>query len=196
MKAIEGNAPMNRLKSLAKQLKEIVEGLTYLTRKSGLKVERASSLIQMAIFNMEYRLKHHQIKLINGLTDLNDPDFSTKCIRRLVISSLINLIDNSIWWLENKGASNKMLYIGTSLGLPEGPAIVIADNGPGFIDPPECLIEPFFSRKPDGMGLGLHLVSEIMKAQGGRLVFPEVNDLSLPPDINGAIVALVFKEEE
>jgi len=109
----------------------------------------------------------------------------------------MNLIDNSIWWLDNKWgprskAGVKKIYIGTSRDFSEGPAIVVADNGPGFSDPPEYLVEPFMSRKPDGMGLGLHLADQVMKVQGGKLLFPDADDVTLPADYDGAIVALVF----
>jgi len=83
------------------------------------------------------------------------------------------LIDNSIYWLENKGASDKQIYVGTTFQLSGNPTLVVADNGPGFQDAPEYLVEPFFTRKPDGMGLGLHLANEVAKVHGGRLVFPE-----------------------
>ena len=63
-----------------------------------------------------------------------------------------------------------------------------------FIDPPEYLTQPFMSRKPDGMGLGLHLANEIMKAHGGRLLFPQAEDVGLPEGIDGAVVALAFGE--
>jgi nitrogen fixation/metabolism regulation signal transduction histidine kinase len=106
----------------------------------------------------------------------------------------MNLIDNAIYWLENKGASNRQIYLGTTNELDDKPSIVIADNGPGFIDPPEYVIEPFFSRKPDGMGLGLHIANEVMKIHKGRLLFPEAADLSLPKQFTGAIVALQFPE--
>jgi nitrogen fixation/metabolism regulation signal transduction histidine kinase len=109
----------------------------------------------------------------------------------------MNLIDNSIWWLDNKWgeqAGKKKILIEQLSDLNGHQAIVVADNGPGFIDPPEFLIEPFLSRKPDGMGLGLHIASEVMKAQGGELVFPDKGDIDLPKEFNGAVVALSFKE--
>ncbi len=66
----------------------------------------------------------------------------------------MNLIDNSIYWLESRGAPDKQLYIGTSFDLGTGPAIVVADNGPGFQDTPEYLTEAFFTRKNGRDGLG------------------------------------------
>ena len=56
---------------------------------------------------------------------------------------------------------------------------------------------PFVSKKEDGMGLGLHLVDEIMGVNGGKLLFPDNNDFDLPEIYEkGAAVALVFKEEK
>ena len=190
-KAVERETPSDRIVSLAKHLSELIEGLTFLTRKSGQKVEKASVLIRQAIFNTEYRMKHHDIKVVNGL-EAGDEDFEIKCTRRLIIATLMNLFDNSIWWLDAKGGKDKKVFIGTSSDFSRGPAIVIADNGPGFQDPPEYLVEPFMTRKPDGMGLGLHVANEVMKVHGGRLEFPEVGDIELPRVFDGAVVALVF----
>ena len=78
----------------------------------------------------------------------------------------------------------------------KGKAIVISDTGPGFIDSPEYLIEPFFSRKPDGMGLGLHLADQVMRAQNGKLIFPQPGDILLPKNFVGAVIALVFGGEK
>jgi len=188
-RAVERDVSINRIKVLAKHLHELIDGLAYLTRKSGVSQEKATRLIRQALFNTEYRLRHHRIEVFNGF-EHGDSDFTVKCVPRLIVASLMNLIDNSIWWLENKGG-RKRIYIGTTKDL-DAPAIVVADNGPGFVDPPEYLVQPFLTRKPGGMGLGLHLVSEIMKAQGGRLVFPEHGDVSCPPSFDGAVVALVF----
>jgi len=190
--AVEEDHPSERIVILAKHIAELVEGFGSLMRKSGATKERASDLIEQAIFNTKLRLKVHKIQ--PTISESNG-DFQVKCSRRLIIATLMNLIDNSIWWLDNKYGEEenvKRIYIGTSKELKDGPAIIIADNGPGFLDPPEYLIEPFISRKPDGMGLGLHIADQVMRVQGGRLMFPEFDDLSLPEVFNGAIVALVF----
>lgn len=190
--AVEEEHPSVRIVTLAKHIADLVEGFGSLMRKSGATKEKASDLISQAIFNTQLRLKVHKIEpTINELQG----DFDIKCSRRLIIATLMNLIDNSIWWLDNKYGEEdnvKRIYIGISKELKDGLAIVIADNGPGFLDPPEYLIEPFISRKPDGMGLGLHIADQVMKVQGGRLMFPEPADLSLPEAFSGAIVALVF----
>lgn len=194
-KAVEEDQASKRIITLAKHLADLVEGFGFLMRKSGATKEKASDLISQAIFNTQLRLKVHKIEPI---VSESQGDFKVKCSRRLIIATLMNLIDNSIWWLDNKyglkAANVKRIYIGISKEFKDGPAIIIADNGSGFIDLPEYLIEPFISRKPDGMGLGLHLADQVMRVQGGRLAFPENGDVSLPEGFNGAVVALVFKE--
>lgn len=194
--ALKRGVSRDRIVALVQHLDEMVGGLGFLVRKSGNAREKASVLVAQALFNTEYRLKAHRIRATNGLEQEDDPEFSVKCVRRLIVATLTNLIDNSIYWLESRGASDKQIYLGTTFELSGKPALVVADNGPGFTDPPEYLIEPFFSRKPDGMGLGLHLANEVAKVHGGRLVFPERNDITLPKQFTGAIVALEFKEQQ
>ena len=194
-RAVESDVEIDRIRELANHLAELVDGLTYLTKRSGRSIELASRLVRQSLFNTEYRLRHHGITVSNDCAS-REGDFSVRCTRRLIISTLMNLIDNSIYWLHQKQPSNPTIYIGPSSEFPDGPAIVVADNGPGFRDPPEIMVEPFLSTKPDGMGLGLHVADEVMKAHGGRLFFPEANDIELPAGIDGATVALIFKSEE
>ncbi len=194
--ALKHNVARDRIVALVQHLDQMVGGLGFLVRKSGNTKEKASVLVAQALFNTEYRLKAHRIRATNGIEQEGDPDFSVKCVRRLIVATLTNLIDNSIYWLASRGASDKQIYLGTTFELSGKPALVVADNGPGLTDPPEYLVEPFFSRRPDGMGLGLHLANEVAKVHGGRLVFPEKNDLTLPEQFTGAVVALEFKEEK
>lgn len=192
--AVDSDKATNRIRALAKHLAELIEGYGALVRRSGVSNERATSLISQALFNVELRLKVHDIEILKRPRRL---DFDVKCSRRLIISTIMNLVDNSIWWLDNKWgdqAGKKKILIEQLKDLDGHRAIIVADNGPGFIDPPEFLVEPFLSRKPDGMGLGLHIASEVMKAQGGDLVFPEKGDIDLPKEFDGAVVALSFKE--
>lgn len=194
--AISRGDDQKRLVTLARRLSDMVDGLNWLTRKTGKAKVKASVFIKQAIVNSEFRFRGHEIEIFNGIQHYDNPDFEVRCSRRLIMTVLSNLIDNAIYWLDVKGDKHKRLYIGTTYELNEMPAIVVADNGPGLVDPPEYLIQPFVSRKPDGMGLGLHIADEIMKTQNGRLLFPGVGDLTLPKGYTGAIIALEFKKEK
>jgi len=190
--AISRGDSQERLHDLAKRLSDMVDGLNWLTRQSGKATVRASALIRQAVLNSEFRFRGHKIRICDGIDEHGNPDFSVKCSRRLIMAVLSNLIDNSIYWLDVRRPRSKLLYIGTTYDLHGLPAIVVADNGPGFSDPPEYLVQPFITRKPDGMGLGLHIADEIMKTQGGHLLFPERTDITLPKGFDGAIVAIEF----
>lgn len=192
--AVKRDKATNRIQALARHLAELIEGFGALVRRSGVSTERISALISKSLFNLELRLRVHKIEVVKRL---RRGEVDVKCSRRLIISTIMNLIDNAIWWLDNKWGdqpNKKKIFIEQVNDLHGYRAIIVADNGPGFIDPPEFLIEPFLSRKPDGMGLGLHIANEVMKAQGGELLFPDKGDIDLPKEFDGAVVALCFKE--
>ena len=194
-RAVERDVPDEGIRDLVTHLSELVDSLAYITRRSGRRAERAKHLVNLALTNTYYRLKYHSVDVQNGFQN-GIGDFEVYCHRRLIVSTLMNLIDNSIYWLDQKSPQQKTIYIGPSREFSDGPAIIVADNGPGFSDPPELLVDAFVSTKPDGMGLGLHLANEVMKNTGGRLHFPADGEVSIPPGMNGAIVALVFPKKE
>jgi nitrogen fixation/metabolism regulation signal transduction histidine kinase len=128
------------------------------------------------------------------LTDLVEDDY-VECASNLIVGSIINIIDNSIWWTTYAEVPQRYIIIKVTKEIDGHLAIVLADNGCGFTIAPEDAIKPFVSTKPSGMGLGLNVVNEIMLSQGGTLTFPDYGDVELPNRYkNGAIVALVFKE--
>lgn len=194
--AVRRQASPDRVKELVDRLYQAMRPVTNLLKNPGVAKTSASVLIKEANFSTELRLKRHGITLLNGM-DEGCPDFKIQGSKQMLIASITNLIDNSIHWLETRNPRKKLLYIGTTNDLEEGPAIVIADNGPGFgDDAPEDLITPFFTRRNGGMGLGLYIVSEVMRVNKGRLVFPNKGDVELPDQITGAVVALQFPEKE
>lgn len=180
-----------RIRELITRLSEVTEGYSMLIRKEGKKEIMASELLEQARFNVEYRIKAHDINVMEELKK----DFKVSCNRRLVVGAIMNLIDNSIWWLEQNKDAKKNIYLGLTDELSGGPAIIVADNGPGFMDEPEYLTQPFFTRKPNGLGLGLHIADEIMKVHKGKLRILQKGEVQLPNAVkNGAVVALVFPE--
>lgn len=191
--AVDLTPDPHRIRLLVKQLSRMMDGITFLIRKSGLSQEKASTLIQQALFNNELRFRAHKIQYTDGLK-LGDPDFTVQCVRRLVVATIVNLIDNSIYWIESTGQNERKIYVGTTFELDDKPSLLVADNGPGLRDDPDSLVQPFFSRRPDGMGLGLYTANEVAKQHDGRLLFPQRGDVTLPSEFTGAVVALQFKQ--
>src|SRR5690606_13343358 len=119
-------------------------------------------------------------------------DTKVRCSDSLITGTIINIIDNSIYWMSYGKVQNKEIFI--DLVQNDGfITIIIADNGPGFTIPYEDAIRPFISNKEDGIGIGLHIADEIMKSNGGQLFFPSVDSIDIPKDFNaGAILGLGF----
>ena len=155
-------------------------------------------VVRQSIALNRIRFRTHQIKLEGPLVEGDLPAIHATFSRKLVLGALTNVIDNSIYWMDirwsQKSSQRRKIWIGTGDNLGNDPAIVVADTGTGFRDDAEDLIRPFFTRRPDGMGLGLYYANMVMELSGGRLIFPDRNDLDLPDEFDGAIVGLVFSK--
>jgi len=195
-KAIKREKVSKKIVNLIKHLTGIIEGYTILIEKSKTKKWDLKKLIEQAIFNMEYRFRVHKIEIIKNYEKVTGK-FEVDCARNLIINSFMNIMDNSIYWLEYNNTPYKRVYISLSKKIPDHISVIFADNGPGLTLPPEEIVKPFVSAKPDGMGLGLHIVSEIMKAHKGILRFPDADEVEIPSEFKkGAIVLFGFKKEE
>lgn len=145
------------------------------------------------------RLKLHSV--LNSCPVLvgDQSDLKVKMPVNMMTSVINNIIDNSIFWLDQRWGNDKgkYLYIGVDSESFSGPAIVIADNGTGFknISANE-MIAPFLTTKPGGMGLGLYYANTVMQMLGGELLLLENTEADIPDAADGAIVVLVFKEEK
>lgn len=191
----EESVPDNIL-NLVKHLDELIENYSDLFRQAKNQEEDVIKLINGAIFNVEYRLKGHNIQLIKSYQ--NRKSSKIDCSKRLMLGAIVNIIDNSIYWLERKrkkiDVSNSKFEKKIMIDLYNNANyidILIADNGFGFGLPTYQLTKPFVSDKTVGMGLGLHIVSEVMKIQNGQIIFPEIGEYELEDEFeNGAVVVL------
>ena len=83
---------------------------------------------------------------------------------------MLNLIVNAIQSMSGVEDGNRELHISTLSIEPEGACVAVRDSGHGLR--PESLprlIEPFYTTKPDGMGMGLPICRSIIEAHNGRL---------------------------
>ncbi|ABD04924.1 multi-sensor signal transduction histidine kinase [Rhodopseudomonas palustris HaA2] len=91
-----------------------------------------------------------------------------ECDRVQVQQVVVNLMMNALQATRGAGSSSE---IRVSLDGTADDAIVVAvrDSGTGIAGDPHRIFDPFFSTKPDGMGLGLSICKTIIEAQGGSI---------------------------
>lgn len=195
--AIEAGGKLEPIQVQARELVRILDGFTELLRKGDRKKNSIKHLIRRARDINNVRFRNHKVKLICPALEDEMPDIERDFSFGLLLGALNNLLDNAFYWLQvrwpdddKRGA--REIYINIDKDFAEGPAIIVADNGPGLQDDPERLTRPFFSRRPDGMGVGLYYTNMVMELNGGRLAFPDAEEAGVPEHFDGAVLALVF----
>jgi PAS domain S-box-containing protein len=102
--------------------------------------------------NVQIRVAHKE----RGTQILTDPN--------QLIQVIINLLSNAIQAVSIGGLVRITIRVGREV------EIAIEDNGPGIPkDKFNVIFEPFYTTKPDGMGLGLSVVRNIIDHHGGRI---------------------------
>jgi signal transduction histidine kinase len=103
---------------------------------------------------------------------------------------LANLIDNAVFWICREKGEGKGGEIEVRIEkVPGGFRLVFSDNGPGVApEDRNRIFEPYFTTKPNGMGLGLH-ISRLIIEPYGKLLLSDEGDLS------GACFEAVFERK-
>jgi signal transduction histidine kinase len=195
VKAVEETPSSKHITNLVQMLHKTVSDYGAIIRRSPRSKEDLIEIVDQSLSNIQFRIKAHKIDVIRKYKERDNIDTIVKCSSSLIISTIINIIDNSIWWLNYGEIKNKKIFIDITEEHPGYVSILIADNGPGFTIPTEEAIKPFISDKPNGMGLGLHLANVVMEVHKGGLIFPEPDDFDIPNEFKkGAILLLAFKK--
>jgi signal transduction histidine kinase len=177
------------------ELDDYLKGIISVLRKGGNKPVSIKESLNTAFSN--YRLKL-SVKKINYSLELDESIDIIKCDKRYFITMVMNIIDNSIHWLDTIYKEDKGIYVKT---FKEGDStnILIVDNGPGFKDSITDLVRPFFSRREDGIGIGLYLIDTIMMKYGKIEIIDNVDELdllSVPKKYRGASLLLKFNKNQ
>lgn len=101
-----------------------------------------------------------------------DQNCKISCWKQDMVAIFVNLIDNSMFWIREKGTAEKCITINITASHGMLSRVDYRDTGPG-IDKDNIasgvIFEPGFSTKIDGMGLGLAIAGESADRNGLRL---------------------------
>lgn len=192
-KSAETEGVSSHITGLISDLAGRISSYSEIIKNTKMRFITLDSLIDGTQKILKYRLKAHNLSFER---QIKDKDIAVICADSLVRSAIMNIVDNSIYWLERYKIQDKKICFMDYSEEPGFRGLLIVDNGKGFTLPTDKITLPFVSKKDDGMGLGLHLVSQIMETMGGKVLFPDNNDFEISEEYKtGAAIALVFKEE-
>lgn len=118
------------------------------------------------IFEIEHsELSKHKIKYILPTTNTITTADSTE-----ISEIIMNLISNSIYWLGVINDQQRIIEVQIERqDSHHGVSIIFSDNGPGVKEESaQSIFDPYFTTKPDGMGLGLSMIGEIVSLYNGE----------------------------
>ncbi len=194
---LEGKPEVEDVAEQVKEMMRLLDGFSDLLRKKDRKPVDLKSVVKRARDLNRIRFRHHKVRLECPAVEDDAPSVTVSCSFGLTLGAITNIIDNAIFWMrtrwpDEEEGSGRALYMNIETDFEGGPAIVIADTGPGFEDAPAELVRPFYTRRPDGMGMGLYYANMVMELNDGELTFPDPSETDVPANYDGAVIALRF----
>jgi PAS domain S-box-containing protein len=165
----KARAAANRVVQAATQANDIVQRIRGLFKKTTSMTD-AIDVNQVIEETISFVDRETQRKNIALRTELHAGLPSVNGDRVQLQQVLLNLMMNSIEAMAGHVIESKQLLIRTAVPNPCELRVSIADTGPGIdTEVAGRLFTPFFTTKPQGIGMGLRISRSIIEAHGGRL---------------------------
>jgi C4-dicarboxylate-specific signal transduction histidine kinase len=148
---------------------EVIRGLRALARQSGPRLIGldVDEVIRQVLALARGELLRHDVVLrteqaADGRLVMGD--------RVQLQQVLLNLIMNAVEAMRAVTGTRRKLTVSSMLAEPGAMLVAVKDTGSG-LEPSvaERMFQPFFTTKPDGLGMGLAICRSIIEAHGGRL---------------------------
>lgn len=112
-------------------------------------------------------LNRHLLEERHLRASITGGDFAVFARPSAVVQILDNLIHNATHWARSTNDNDPPIEVEIS-GAEQ--CVLVRDNGPGVhLERLEAIFEPMVTTRPDGHGLGLYIVRELLAADGGTI---------------------------
>ncbi|MGD8195258.1 sensor histidine kinase [Herbiconiux sp. P18] len=111
---------------------------------------------------------------------LSGDDVETSVDSSEILTVLVNLIQNATYWVSTvPRTERRIIEISAVRNDDESLSLLVSDSGPGVPDSlREAIFDPYFSTRPDGVGLGLSIAGNLVhELYGGQLSLLESGPL-------------------
>ncbi|MBI4611938.1 MAG: hypothetical protein HY726_23355 [Candidatus Rokubacteria bacterium] len=161
---IVARAKLDRAHNAFNRVVRLVDGLSGYSKPTKRMLEQVqlSELFSTVVdlLGSEARSRHIEISV-----SCTPRALAVKGDRTQLLEVLINLVENAIDAIDRNGA----IHLNADLSSGEA-RISVLDSGPGIpADLVDQIFDPFFTTKPNGTGLGLVIVREILERLGGMI---------------------------
>jgi C4-dicarboxylate-specific signal transduction histidine kinase len=165
----EAKQAVKRIIKDANRASEVLSRIHRLVKKERLRTDTLN--VNDAILEVIPLIHSEVVK--NGVTiqrQLTDRLPSIQGDRIQLQQVILNLMVNAIQAMSGLTKGIRELHIGTESAEEDGVRIGVRDTGPGLsAENLQRLFEPFYTTKPNGMGMGLSICRSIIEDHGGRL---------------------------
>jgi len=99
------------------------------------------------------------------------PELPSVTADRVMIEQVVlNLAKNAVEAMQDTDPRRRELVVTSCAAGDGGVKVSVIDSGPGVLPSVRHnLFQPFFSTKPEGMGMGLNICRSVVESHGGRL---------------------------
>lgn len=172
MKDIESNKSSNinicsQLNQRFQDIKAQTDILAKLFRKiepfSGRKRGRPTQLRLEQIIANAFSVLDKEIALVGANVTLPETDTQVRVDQAEIQEVIVNLLQNSLYWLRKVPKEKRSILVSVNRIGPDEVEILFSDSGPG-VNPEfkDEIFDPYFTEKPNGVGLGLTIAGEII----------------------------------
>jgi len=178
-------AAKERIKNISEEKKVLGQLFKRLEPFGGRKRGRPKDIIIEDAISNTFGLFKTELEKLNITAVLPDTSSKVRIDEGELQMILVNLLQNAIYWLETSETKKIQVDIVRS---EKELSIIFSDSGPGVKDEhTDMIFDPYFSTRPDGVGLGLTIIGELVSEYDGEFMLVDNGPL------DGATFKITFR---